>query len=302
MNSTPLVSVGLPTYNRASTLRRAVESIVGQDYRNLELIIGDNASTDDTERVCAQYCAKDSRVRYIRHASNLGANANFRHVLSEARGEYFMSLGDDDWLDPGYISQCLEVLESCRDYSLACGAAKYFEEDVFAYERERINLSEESGKERVLSYFRQVIANGMFYGVMRREQFIQIPARIILAGDWLMMASVAFMGKVRTLDTVFVNRALGGSSEDLEQLALNLGHSRFQSRHHFVTIATIVFKDIAWKSPVYAPLGERGRLLLAMKAFKIVAARLCWPQWGIRTRLKQMAQLTKKMPAGTHDN
>jgi len=47
-----------------------------------------------------------------------------------------------------------------------------------------------------------------------------------------MMASVAFMGKVRTLDTVFVNRALGGSSEDLEQLALNLGHSRFQSRHH----------------------------------------------------------------------
>jgi len=69
------------------------------------------------------------------------------------------------------------VFGELRDYSLVCGAAKYFEEDVFAYERERINLSEESGKERVLSYFRQVIANGMFYGVMRREQFIQIPPR-----------------------------------------------------------------------------------------------------------------------------
>jgi len=86
MNSTPLVSVGLPTYNRASTLRRAVESIGGPGLSKPELIIGDNASTDDTERVlCSILCPGTAAYAIFRHASNLGANANFRHVLSEAR-------------------------------------------------------------------------------------------------------------------------------------------------------------------------------------------------------------------------
>ena len=66
MSKKPLVSIGLPTYNRATSLGRAVESALTQDYRNIELIVSDNASTDETETLCAEFCRRDSRVRYLR--------------------------------------------------------------------------------------------------------------------------------------------------------------------------------------------------------------------------------------------
>src|SRR5229473_2324672 len=106
MNSAPLVTIGLPTYNRASELKRAVESVLAQDYSNLELVISDNASTDDTQLVCERFCAQDNRIRYIRQPTNRGAAANFHEVLQRAGGEFFMWLGDDDWLDSSYVAQC----------------------------------------------------------------------------------------------------------------------------------------------------------------------------------------------------
>ncbi len=73
MDSKPLVSIGIPTYNRASVLRRAVESALTQDHTNLELVISDNASTDETEAVCQEFCERDNRVRYIRQKTNRGS-------------------------------------------------------------------------------------------------------------------------------------------------------------------------------------------------------------------------------------
>src|ERR1700687_633000 len=110
MTSQPLVSIGLPTYNRAVGLGRAIESVLAQDYRNIELIVSDNASTDETERLCTEYCRRDSRVRYLRQETNRGAISNFRAVVAHAQGEFFMWLGDDDWLDQGYLSECLRII------------------------------------------------------------------------------------------------------------------------------------------------------------------------------------------------
>jgi glycosyltransferase involved in cell wall biosynthesis len=86
----PLVSVGLPTFNRALSLGCAIQSVLSQDYPNLELIISDNASTDSTQLICVDFSKRDGRVRYIRQPTNQGAGANFRTVLTEASGQYFM--------------------------------------------------------------------------------------------------------------------------------------------------------------------------------------------------------------------
>ncbi|MEA2274445.1 MAG: hypothetical protein QOI98_3153, partial [Solirubrobacteraceae bacterium] len=117
MDGPPLVSVGLPTFNRAALLKRAIESVLAQDYSNLELIISDNGSPDETQQVCEEFCARDSRVKYIRQLSNRGPRANFLEVLHQARGEFFVCLGDDDWLDSSYISLCTQKLMENADYS-----------------------------------------------------------------------------------------------------------------------------------------------------------------------------------------
>ncbi len=90
----PLVSVVIPTHNRARLVERAVKSVLGQTYRNLELIVVDDASTDDTEEAIRGF--GDARIRYVRHHANIGAPAARNTGISIARGEYIGLLDDDD--------------------------------------------------------------------------------------------------------------------------------------------------------------------------------------------------------------
>src|SRR5258708_1392159 len=118
MDNEPLVSVGLPTYNRAADLSRAIASVLAQDYTNLELILSDNASPDDTQEVCEEFRSRDGRLTYLRQPINRGARPNFLEVLAHSQGEFFMWMGDDDWLDRSYISECIRKLIDHPDYSL----------------------------------------------------------------------------------------------------------------------------------------------------------------------------------------
>ncbi|MBU6500558.1 MAG: glycosyltransferase family 2 protein [Patescibacteria group bacterium] len=104
-----LVSVGFMTHNRAGTfLREALESLLAQTYKNFEIIISDDASTDDTEKICKEYAAQDKRIRYIRQERNIGFVYNPDFVVSQARGEYFLWACDDDRWDPGFLEKCVD--------------------------------------------------------------------------------------------------------------------------------------------------------------------------------------------------
>ena len=109
-HDSPLVSIGMPVYNGGNYLRRALETVLSQTYPHLEIILADNASTDDTEAICREFEARDRRVRYYRHSSNMGASANHEFVLSLAKGEYFRVAAHDDELAPTLIEKCVEEL------------------------------------------------------------------------------------------------------------------------------------------------------------------------------------------------
>jgi len=294
---TPLVTIGLPTFNRAPKLKRAIETVLGQTYQNLELVISDNASTDGTQQLCEEFSRRDKRVKYFRQPTNHGAVANFRAVLDYARGEFFMWLGDDDWLDPGYVGECLSVLIKHPDHQLVCGRGRYFQMDTLSHDESVLNLTEETGSLRVLSYFRQVAGNAALYGIARHEVISSLKLRDVMGTDWLVIADLAFLGKVRTLESVFVNRASGGVSGSAETLVHNHGLPGFASRNPFLFIAFTVFSDIAWKSPIYEPLGKLNRLRLGWQAAYTIGMRFFLPSWGIRTRIKKtVADALSKEP------
>ena len=112
----PKVSIGLPVYNGAEYLRTALESILGQTFADLEIVISDNASTDDTPRICLEFADRDSRIRYSRNRVNEGALFNFNRVFDLSRGEYFKWAGHDDWISPRFIESCVAEIE--RDPSI----------------------------------------------------------------------------------------------------------------------------------------------------------------------------------------
>ena len=118
----PLVSVGIPTYNRPEGLKRTLEGITSQSYRNLEIIVSDNASPDPQVREIAEAFAKtDARVRYYRQPENRGAHLNFKFVLEHAAGEFFMWAADDDGINSDYIIHLLGSLVTNTGAALAYG-------------------------------------------------------------------------------------------------------------------------------------------------------------------------------------
>jgi glycosyltransferase involved in cell wall biosynthesis len=106
--NSPLVSVVLPTFNRASTIKRAISSVLSQTYKDLELIVIDDGSTDDTEQIAAK--SSDGRLRYIRYQSNRGATHARNLGIGLATGEYIaFQDSDDEWL-PDKLSRQVETL------------------------------------------------------------------------------------------------------------------------------------------------------------------------------------------------
>ena len=95
----PMVTVGIPTFNSGQKISNALRSVLEQNYPNLEVIISDNCSTDDTREVCKALMDENSSVKYFRQPRNLGVMGNFEFVLHQATGDYFMWLCDDDALE-----------------------------------------------------------------------------------------------------------------------------------------------------------------------------------------------------------
>jgi len=106
----PLVTIGIPTYNRAADLTKTLEAIRRWDYPNLDILISDNASTDDTERVGLAAQAADARIRYVRHPKGLGLYGNHNFCIGSARGEFLSFIHDHDEHHPGMISAFVRFL------------------------------------------------------------------------------------------------------------------------------------------------------------------------------------------------
>lgn len=108
----PLITVVLTTYNRCRLLQRAINSVLGGNYDNFELIIVDNASTDGTSEVISQI--KDPRVQYVRMPDNGGALSARNRGFDMAQGEYITTLDDDDELTPDALGTVVEEFERTR--------------------------------------------------------------------------------------------------------------------------------------------------------------------------------------------
>ena len=111
MSSNPRVTIGIPVYNGENYLAESIESILAQTFTDFELIISDNASTDQTEAICRAFVARDGRVRYSRNEVNVGAAKNYNLLVDLAKGEYFKWQAHDDKCAPTFLARCVEVLD-----------------------------------------------------------------------------------------------------------------------------------------------------------------------------------------------
>ena len=113
----PMVTVVVPTFNRPGYLKEALRSALAQSYRNLEILVRDNASDPATAEVVQSF--KDERIQYLRHPQNIGMTANLIGAFRAAKGKYVTNLHDDDFWDPQYLQKMVGVLEAHPEAVLA---------------------------------------------------------------------------------------------------------------------------------------------------------------------------------------
>lgn len=253
----PLVSIGLPTYNGAKRIHRALNSIWAQSYPNLEVTICDNCSTDNTQELCEQVAREHPEVRYVRHKENLGILPNFEFALAEAKGKYFMWLADDDALEPEVLFSYVDFLEGNPEYHLVTGSIRYWR-DGKENHFEMVNLENDNAKKRVIDYYLWVLWGGMFHGFMRTEVAQKVPTRKAYGNDWHFVANMAYLGKVKTLDFIGYNKYLGGSSGNAVRFAKSIKEPWWVGRFPIVKIGLDAYLEL-YRSPTFdrMPVSEK---------------------------------------------
>lgn len=206
MVTAPRLSIGMPVYNGEQYLAEALDALLGQTYRDFELIISDNASTDSTEEICRRYAAQDPRVRYIRQPRNIGCAGNHNAVFEYARGELFKWVADDDLYARDLLERCIELLDQHPDAVLVHSWTAVIEGDDIDVARP-ITYPLDTGSPHAPDRFHSILVTDGGdddYGVIRCEVLRKIrlydsfyhadrtiPAELVLHGrflhvqDWL---------------------------------------------------------------------------------------------------------------------
>lgn len=115
----PLVSVVIPVYNREKYIAKALESACRQSYRNLEIIVVDNKSTDTTWEILKEWQEKDPRIRIYQNESNIGPVLNWGRCFELAKGKYVKILWSDDWMAPEFIEEALQLFDDRTAFVLS---------------------------------------------------------------------------------------------------------------------------------------------------------------------------------------
>jgi glycosyltransferase involved in cell wall biosynthesis len=200
----PRVTVGLPVFNGERHLPRALDSLLAQDFEDFELVISDNASTDATPEICADYAGRDGRLRYYRNEVNLGAVKNFNRTLQLARGDYFKWAAHDDWCAPQFLGRCVAELDGDPSTVLCFTemAVADHEGKVFRYVRENLaGATSASARERFHSVVWSLSdCTGPVFGLLRTSVLRQIGGlRNAPELDRVLIGELSVVGRIRQI-------------------------------------------------------------------------------------------------------
>jgi glycosyltransferase involved in cell wall biosynthesis len=203
----PLVTVGIPTYNRYPLLQRCIEHIRAQDYTNLEILISDNTAGQPVPDWIIALQSVDPRIRYVRQPQNIGMVPNEEFVRTRARGEYVCVAHDDDEFPPDHVRRLMEVLREDVGCVLAGPVCERRFEGNPWHEYERYDSKGQSRSERMTHLAVCALEDPwrtehLFYGVYRRDA---LPQDFSL-GSWRytlrFLYLLSMQGHIRTVEDI----------------------------------------------------------------------------------------------------
>ncbi len=125
----PLLTIGMPVFQSEKYIAETLRSLQSQTFGNYELIICDNASTDATGSICAEYARADARIKYVRHKKNIGAPRNWNFAAKQATAPLFKWASSNDLYAPEFLERCVNVLEARQEVVLCYSDTVLIDDD-----------------------------------------------------------------------------------------------------------------------------------------------------------------------------
>lgn len=228
--SIPLISIGMPVYNGARPIQRAIDSLLNQTCGNFQIIISDNGSNDETQDICLAYARRDERIRYYRNNENSGAIWNFNRVFDLSCAEYFMWASCDDYWEPDYIEACLRIHGQSDKIALvgtACNSIDPITNQLIMIDNGFSTIGLDA-LDRFIRY-KSIIhkgnhVGGIFYGIYKKTYIKKVmPIPSVIAADHLLLAELALDGHISTLKDSLMTKQLGGASSSIKRIAATIG-------------------------------------------------------------------------------
>ena len=168
MESKPLVSIGLPLYNCEDRVEKVLSFFLNQSYKNIEIIVSDNFSTDKTSEIIKKKFGNNNKIKFYNQKANIGATKNFNFVLEKSNGKYFMWASYDDEWNLDYIKNGVKELEKNEDSITIIGITKIYDKK----KNLRIKYSEKyelngNKKERLTNFLKYNYGDHLIYGIHR---------------------------------------------------------------------------------------------------------------------------------------
>jgi glycosyltransferase involved in cell wall biosynthesis len=204
------LSIGMPVYNGERYLDHTISSILGQTFRDFELIISNNASTDRTEEICRGFESMDPRIKYFQQSRNIGAAANYNFTCDQATGQYFKWAAHDDYLAPTYLEKCVAALDRNPRAVLASSTNLIVDDEERVLEVNRPMTPESTSRRasvRLAARLRQRRCIEVF-GVVRTEIMAKSMRHgVYIGSDRVLLAEWAMLGPFEFVDEpLFFNR------------------------------------------------------------------------------------------------
>lgn len=233
------ITIGLPVYNGEKILAEAIESALRQSYKDFILMISDNASTDDTRRICESYAAGDSRIKYFRQKQNLGPVDNFNFLKRACETEFFVWLASDDRWQPNFLEEMLEVMDSKPDCCLAfCNFSVC---DLESGNSETVQIKSAAknlpGK-RILTRILDMKPS-LVYGLQRQSLIRDLELELFDFSDVFFSLQAAARGAIEIADTRLYTAGTRGQRKAYSLTGKNICRSTFFRRSTKLFFATL---------------------------------------------------------------